>query len=77
MALTTVRRSDPEIKFYSRKKHSLPGSVCHLDNPVSHDDPTILGTGSFFLRNADLGSQCCGRGSMWLYGCLGRGTWVP
>lgn len=72
MVLTTERRSDPEIKFYSRKKHSLPGSVCRLDNPLSHDDPTIAGGGNEVIL-----SEKCRPGVTALWSGKHVAVWVP
>lgn len=63
--LTTTRRSGLGTKFYSKKKCRLRGSFCHMNNPVPHDEPTILEVRFSSLENTDLGSQPCGQGSMW------------
>lgn len=75
-SMTPARRSGLEMKFCSKKKCRLPGSFCHMNNPISHDDPTILEVRFSSLENTDLGSQPCGQGSMWPCVCPGKCTRV-
>lgn len=75
-SLTSERKSELGIKFYSRKKCRLPGSFCHTNNPISHNEVRFLEVRFSSLENTDLGSHPCGQGSMWPCVCLGKCTQV-